>query len=194
MICFRLALWLFGLALCAAPAVAETLDCHYPVRMGESAKSLLARIGARAKIVTMKDEEGNPFRAVILFGGDPKRRLVAWFVDDTLSHVEGVFAESGATAWSVRGLKVGSTLAQVEAANGGPIDVEGFGSDLAGRTTMRGGALDKPVASCYIGIHLKEPVGAQASPAISDGEIHPSTDPDLRALAPIVAELSVAGP
>ena len=189
----HLFLALFAFALSAVPAVADTLDCQNPVRFGESAKSLFARFGARAKIGERGTEMGIE-KGVTLFGGDRKRRLFVWFTDQTLSHASSVTATDDATAWSVHGLRLGSALADVETANGGLVGVYGFAVDYSGTVVFHGGALTKALAPCALVIRLMPPPGVRVPDAYGSDVEHPSTDPVIRALAPAVYELSIDGP
>jgi len=151
----RLALVIFAGAssLAAESATAQTpprggsLDCGTLVAKGESGASLRKRYGRDAKVEDLPGAEGETSPGIVLYPGDPTRRVVVRFADEPdpkkLSRAATVeIADTERSLWRIAGLTVGSGLAEVTKANGGPFMISGFEWDYGGFVTdWRSGAL-----------------------------------------------------
>ncbi len=176
--------------LCAG-ALADTLDCNGPVLAGDSAKTLLKRLGKDAAVGDIGGAEGETQKGIVLFGKDAKRRLEVGFDDEAMTRVTGVAARDGATGWEASGLRVGSSLAEVAAANGGPVGVNGFEWDYGGYVDFRKGKLAGPKGKCRLSIRLAPREGVETPPALSGERKLSSSDAKLAAFAPVVSELAL---
>lgn len=132
-----------------APKHAENeLTCTYPVKAGDTAKSLMDRYGDDAKLATLDGPEGMQIPGVILWDSDPKRRVAVNFEDEarkTLTSVD-VYEESD---WTLAGIKANETLEKLRQVNGKPVKFFGFEWDYGGWVTdLGGGALDKLDGGC----------------------------------------------
>ena len=186
------ALLILAACLPGPAALADTLDCNGPVLPGDSAKTLLKRLGKDAAIADIGAAEGETTKGVVLFGKDPKRRLEVNFDDEAMSHVTGALARDGATGWESFGLHVGSSLAEVEAANGGPVGVNGFGWDYGGYVDFRKGKFASTKEVCRLSIRLTAREGVDVPAALAGEQKLVSTNAKLKAFAPVVAELGLS--
>ena len=143
-------------------------------RASESLASLQERFGAaNVRVEEIPVAEGEMTRGAVLFPDDPSRRAYAHFVDSEhltgLSYIRIVDPES---TWSLgEGLRMGTTLAELVARNGAPIDFSGFGWDYGGAIAgFRGGTLEPRSAQ-----------GAQTGFRLSP---RPGLDPELENALP----------
>ncbi len=184
-------------AASVAPVVDNTLDCASPIAETDSAKALLARYGADAQIGDIAGAEGMTAKGVILYGKDPSRRLEIMFWDDAMEHVSSVAAGDKASAWlAPGGLHVGSPVADVEAANGKPFSIAGFGWDYGGYATdLKSGKLTGLKGGCSLQLRFDNPDGAAVPDGLSgDGVTVSSSDPRLKRYKSVLTELAVGWP
>ena len=207
-----LLLSLLGLAACsphkpAAPAadassaapvaapVVHTLDCTRPVPMRTPATQVAKTYGAAASAGDLDGPEGTKFKGVTLNPGSKTERLDLSWWDDAQSVVSMVRAREDGKAWTgPGGIHVGSTLAEVEAANGKPFSISGFGWDYGGYVTdLKGGALASLPGGCSL--QLRFDSGEVVPDGISgDGVTVASDDPRVRKYAPVVTEMAIGWP
>lgn len=130
------------------------------------------------------DDEGEPFRGVVLFADDPGRRAQVHFSDPAqLRGLYYVSVREAGSRWRLdNGLRVGMSLAELVRLNGGPIRFSGFGWDYGGTVTAwNGGRLehrdgDPVVRGARLG--EKPGLGAATAQAIpSDDAEYASDDP-----------------
>lgn len=182
-----------------AARAADEITCSSPVRPGESAQSLKKRFGADAKVDELPGAEGATIKGIVLFGDDAARRVEVMFGDDDTRMAKAVSVtirnpgEPG--DWSVRGLRVGASVSDVEKANGKPFEISGFGWDYGGFVNdFKGGALSKPLdGKCNVTIRFGKDDGAPASIS-GDGRTVASDNRTLLKWAPKVEEISVQFP
>ena len=180
----------------AAPApVVNSFDCNGPVGPSDSAKALLAKYGADAALGDIAGAEGMTTKGLILYGKDPTRRLEITYWDDAMEHVSSVAAGEAAKGWTgPRGLHIGSSVADAEAANGKPFSIAGFGWDYGGYATdLKGGKLSGLPGGCSL--QLRFDSGDVVPDGISgDGVTVASNDPRVKKYAPTVSEIAVGWP
>lgn len=178
----------------AQAADADPLDCTQPVHLGESAKALLARFGRDAKQEDRNDDEGTLEKSVTLFPSDPTHKLYVDFGYDTLNHAESVNVREHATAWLVRGVHLGSTLADVQAANGGSFGIQAWGGEGGGVADFGNGKLGKDMGRCRLFIRFEFPEGVRTPDDFEDSkrELLSSSDSKLRAFEPVVYDIVVS--
>ncbi|WP_363797969.1 hypothetical protein ABU614_22695 [Lysobacter firmicutimachus] len=88
--------------------------------------------------------EGEPFRGVVLFDGDPSRRAVLHYQDEQkLQGLAVVEVREPTTRWRLdNGVAIGQSLADLVRRNGKPIRFSGLGWDYGGTVTdWNGGKL-----------------------------------------------------
>ncbi|MEI9906086.1 MAG: hypothetical protein WDN06_20890 [Asticcacaulis sp.] len=92
-------------------------------------------------------------------------RLEVTFWDDAMEHVSSVAPGNAATAWTgPAGLHLGSTVADVQTANGKAFSVAGFGWDYGGYVTdLKGGSLTGLPGGCTLQLRFDN-VKGQAPP------------------------------
>lgn len=136
--------------------------------------------------------EGETYMATVLF---PKRAadrlVVTWKDEKRRAKPEALTARSG-SRWALSsGLKPGSTLAEVEAANGKPFTLSGFDWDYGGFVTdWRGGALAKAMGPCVVGVRFEPGPGAKKDAASGDAKFQSNGAP-MRAARPVVSEITL---
>ena len=150
---FLIALLLAAPALTAsakpAPAQPQVLTCLSPIKPTDTGASLRKRYGAQAVAMDVPGGEGQMVRALVLWPRDKARRLELFFEDETaMRKLSSVLIRSKGSRWRVAGLGVGATLAEVVRANGGPVNVGGFGWDYGGGVDRLGGKLTRLPGGC----------------------------------------------
>jgi hypothetical protein len=174
-----------------AAAKTRTFGCGAPFHRGLTRKEVVAAFGAAnvTDIQNATDPEGeNQFTETVIFDKSPADRL-GIALDGRNQGVE-IAADSRWTG--PLGLHVGSTLADVVKAAGGPVTLTVFSALEYGLTTdiVIKGAADGDKAGCDLWVDLKAAPGARygaLNKAVAkDGKIK-STDPRLIAANPTVA-------
>jgi len=183
-------------AMAQAPPREGTLECGTLVAKGESGASLRKRFGRDAKVETLPGAEGETSPGIILFPGDPARRVVVRFADEPdpkklsrAATVELIDAER--SLWRIAGLTLGSSLAEVAKANGGPFTISGFEWDYGGFVTdWRSGALASArPGGCSIVVRFGP--GASSPASLSGDKKIPSTNGALIRSMPKVTAISL---
>ncbi len=174
----------------AAPPV-KPLTCASPVMKGDTAASLKKRYGASAKTMRLHVAEGEMATGMALWPNDPKRRIEVFFEDRPNKRVETVRVDRKGSVWRLGGVGVGSKLAEVVQANGGPINVGGFGWDYGGGVDARGGRLAKWPGGCRIGLVMDVGPDVRKAPAevFGDGVQLGSDSPILQKAKPRVTSI-----
>lgn len=190
-----------------APAFAQdqlpaVLDCTGPFARNADERTLAQVFGAanveRANVAV---GEGNTEPGTVIFAKDPAKRIdILWH--DAYSRPNVVIIRNGST-WpvAVTGLDKpvvnGTTLTEIEAMNGRPFTLTGFGWDLGGYTNgWNGGRLDKPVGGCNLSVRF-DPASDAPGDALDkvNGDVEfSSTDPDMRQTRSVVIEIELGWP
>ena len=193
-----------ALVLLASPAFAQTappqegaITCTSPVAPVDNERSLKQRFGADAVAQDLPGAEGETYRGVVLFPKARDRRIEVAFTDDKVKRASGLtLRDAGKTSlWNVGGGTIGSSLADVQKANGKPFLVSGFEWDYGGFVTdWKGGALGRPLqGGCTITIRFGKNAGAPKSLS-GDGVKAASDNSALVKWAPVVTEIGVNFP
>lgn len=142
--------------------------------------------------------EGETYMATTLFKKRPADRLiVSWSDEKRRSKPESIVARADASTpgsnWRLpNGLRPGSSLADVEAANGKPFQLSGFEWDYGGYVTdWKGGSLAKGVGPCNVSIRFSPGPGAKTDKVSGDKAIL-SSNPHMRAAKPFVSDITVS--
>ncbi|MFG1374009.1 hypothetical protein V5F32_17665 [Xanthobacter oligotrophicus] len=165
-------------------------QCAGPFAPNTTAINIAADFG-QANVVTgnVISPDGSTSPGLVVLPNDPALSLeIAWKdAIDMVSPRRVAFTES--TAWSVNGIAIGSTLADLEKANGKPFRVQGFGGNGGGVVAdWRGGRLGNLGGGCTLGVQLALSATAsdQAQARLSGQRAIASSDPALRSAAPTV--------
>ena len=190
-----------ALLLIASPALAEnapvsegSITCSSPVSPDNSAKSLMLRYGQEAVIEDLPGAEGETHKGLVLFPKAMDRRVEVWFIDDSLNRVAGLTLRDPVkiSRWSVAGITIGSSLAEVQKANGKPFLILGFDWDYAGLIAdWKGGVFAQALSGgCKLSLSFSTDA---LTPGNFQGEaVKISSDNrTLVKLRPVVSEISV---
>ena len=193
-----------ALVLLASPASAQpappqdgAITCASPVAADDTERSLKQRYGKDAVVQQLPGAEGETYKGVVLFPKARDRRIEVAFTDDKAGRVSGLsLRDAGKTSlWNVAGVTIGSSLAEVQKANGKPFLVSGFEWDYGGFVTdWKGGTLSRPLqGGCRITIRFSGKAGAPRSLS-GDGVKVASDNAALVKFAPVVTEIGVNFP
>ena len=188
----------------AARRASDTLWLLAPPRAtavvgaGTTERALVAVFGAAAvRREALQIGEGMTEPGSVLFPDDPARRLEILWADTTTRERPARIRAMG-RAWVAHpGIRIGSTLADVEASNGRPFMMTGFNWDYAGTVvSWQGGRLDSlPGGVARLLVRFRPPDDAQMAAAegasvAGDRDI-PSSHPVMRRIQPRVYALEV---
>ena len=184
-------------AVAAAPAQPpETFDltCSYPVNGNtDTAQSVLDRFGKDAERATLGGPEGTEWPGIVLWGGDPERRLELFLDDGPGERIASVAVRAPESRWKIAGVGIGGTVADLTAANKRGFTFWGFGWDYGGWVTEFGDdGFDDLPGGCGAQVRL----GVAEDANLPDGTVGEvqvkSDDPRVTAIAPIVDEMGLA--
>jgi len=190
-----------------APAFAQdrmpaVLDCTGAFARDADERRLAQVFGAaNVERADIPVGEGNTEPGTALFAKDPARRIdILWH--DAYARPNVVIIRNGST-WPVavtgldRPVAGGLTLVEIEAMNGKPFTLTGFGWDLGGYTSSwDGGRLDKPLGGCNLSVrfdHASDAPGDALDKVNGDVEFS-STDSAMREVKPVVVEIELGWP
>lgn len=161
-------------------------------------ESLAATFGAENLVEEELPWVDSVETALVLFPGDPAMRTEMFWLDKTSGGPRYVSVSGPESQWiGPNGLFVGASLADVEAANGGPFELMGFQNHNAGEVTdWLGGALAaKPGDTCEFSMAMGLSPDAAAevvTPVSGDPEkVYRSDSPEMRAANPSADELAL---
>ncbi len=177
-------------------SLANVMTCDWPVKKTDTAESLLATYKSYAKVASIPAAEGMEEKGVVIYGDDPRRKVEVFFYDADMTEVSMVLVR-GDSQWSgPKALHLGSTLADVAAANEKPFKLGGFDWDYGGYVSdLNHGKLAKIKGKCTLGIRLGIPEnGGPVADSIEGERTLVSTDPAVIAAGPVVEELTVGWP
>jgi hypothetical protein len=193
-----------GLLSISAPALAQeaapqngAITCSSPVAPKDSAKSLTQRYGKDAAIAELPGAEGEKYKGVVLFPRARDQRIEISFAGNAMNAAAGLSIRHAGkgSRWNIAGVSIGSSLADVQKANGRPFVVSGFGWDYGGFVTdWKGGALASlQPGGCRIMLRFDKEAGAPAN-LLGDGVKVASDNASLRKWGPVVTEMGVNFP
>ena len=175
-----------------APRIGGELTCNGPVSDKDTGESLYQRYGEQATLGDFRDPNYNSFIEVELFSSEAQLD-VKLADDDFVKNVVAVEVSPGVTAWSVNGVKMGMSLEDVAAINGGPFKFWMTGLDTKGSATFPGGRLDKLDGGCRLKVGFAFDDHNKIAQTLSGKEIS-SDNQELQKLRPTVSELSILWP
>lgn len=164
------------------------------VARSDTLATLQARLGT-SNVATqlLAGAEGDTIAGWWLYPGDPTRTLEV-YLDDSGAHPDTLVARDHSTHWTrADGVRIGMTVPELAALNGGPFAFTGFDWDYGGMVTdWRGGKLD-PGAAEHGSVGLCPPADTPDDYPTGDGTFS-SEDPRLPAAVPTVCEYTVPLP
>jgi hypothetical protein len=164
------------------------------VTPGDTTKTLMQRYGKEAVVQDLPGAEGEKYKGLVLFPKAMDRRIEIAFTDDKAKRASGLTLRDTAktSRWSVGGITIGSSLADVQRANGKPFLVNGFEWDYGGFVTdWKGGALGRPLqGGCTVTVRFDKNAAAPKS-LLGDGVKAASDNATLIRWAPVVTEIGV---
>lgn len=184
---------------------AGTLGCTGPFAREANAAALVKAFGkANVAHVAIDVGEGMTEPGTVIFGKDPKRRIeILWHDGEKRRKPSAITIREGST-WTMalpfpeqRRLQVGMGLAGVEAINGRPFVILGFGWDGGGYAgDWQGGALAKPGGGCSLSLRFDPDPNARGPgfDGIQGDKTFASSNPTMRAAKPTVSQLSLGWP
>ena len=191
----------------ATPALAQgpaptVLDCTGPFARDADERRLAQVFGAtNVERAAIPVGEGNTEPGTAIFAKDPARRIdILWH--EAYSRPNVVIIRNGST-WPVAVTGLGKPVvngtpqAEIEAMNGRPFTLTGFGWDLGGYTnSWDGGRLEKPVGGCNLSVRF-DPASDAPGDALDkvNGDVEfLSTDSAMRQTRPVVIEIELGWP
>jgi len=176
---------------------ADRLDCTLPVGPKTTGQQATEKYGKNLVDGDVGGPEGTKLMGAMLHKDDRARRMdIVWW-DDARSAVSLVRIGGESRVTGPMGIHVGSTLAEVEAINGKPFTISGFGWDYGGfAMDYKGGKLNSLAGGCHISLRFDNLTGTAPMPdGISgDGVQIASDDARVRTYSPVVTEISVGWP
>jgi hypothetical protein len=205
--------WVAAVAIALLLAIAPTWATDWvivpgkrvgPIDAGASEAKLVELFG-RGNVASepFEVEPGVAVPATIVFAGDPTRRAIVLWRDETRTGPESVLIRGERSVWRTdKGITLGTPLATLRRINGKPLTLIGFGSDVGGTVLDNGGGalteLGAPEKGERVGRMLVlrvEPDPSQRdSPAYQQaiGDVELSSESDaMRSLNPRVFQLMV---
>lgn len=165
-------------------------ECTGPFAPNTTAINIAADFG-QANVITgnIMSPDGSTAPGIILLPNDPALSLeIAWKDPANMVAPRRVaFTES--SAWTVNGIGIGTSLSDLERANGKPFRIQGFGGNSGGVVAdWRGGRLGNLGGGCVLGVQMALSAGASdgAQARISGPKVYSSNDPAIRAANPSV--------
>jgi hypothetical protein len=180
----------------ATPTLAEEIVCEGAFAIDSSEARLIELYGADNVATGMvPGPEGSEMLATTVFPDNAKKSLqFVWWHEDTLS--DPSYIELPDKAVAPGGLRTGMSLAEVEAINGEPFTLLGFGWDYGGSAGFESGALSDLPGDCMLSVNFDygtAPEGVDTLPAMGDKELS-SDDPLLAQMQIRLDAISVGYP
>lgn len=156
----RLPFAVLSLVLALGPAAAQDaqddqLQCA-GVFGPDSTEALVRQTFGDANVVTgiVPGPEGTEMLATTVFGDDPARRMAfGWFDEENLSRLN--YVDLAPDQIGPGGVRIGMSVADVEALNQEPFAVGGFWWDYGGYANIETGALaGEQEGGCYLSIRF----------------------------------------
>ena len=194
----RISLVALSLALVAAPVMAKDkvkADAAEPVVVTcegvfgpKSTDALVRETFGDENVETgmVYGVEGIEFMATTVFPDDPERVMqFSWWDEDNLEYLSSV--ELAPSQETPTGVKIGMSVAEVEAINGAPFTIGGFWWDYGGGAVFEKGALADadPADGCGFWLRFapkdEYPEGTDVTPVSGEVTV-PSSEPLLETL------------
>lgn len=187
---------LLAFALFAGPVLGEEIACSGAFAVDSSEARLVELHGAE-NVWTgiVPGPEGTEMLATRVFPDDPEQMLeFTWWDEESLTDPGYIRLSPALTAPG--GVRIGMSIAEVEALNGEPFTLLGFGWDYGGAAGFESGALADLPGGCHLALRFfpdDEPVEADVDAIYGDRELK-SSDPLLELVGAYVDAVSLGYP
>lgn len=202
----RILLLAMGLALVATPAVAgnkiktvptEPVACEGVFGPTSSEAQVKEFFGAENVVTgTVYGPEGIEILATTAFPDDPDRRIqFVWWDEENLRYAS--YIELARNQETPAGVRIGQSVAEVQAINGAPFSINGFWWDYGGNAVFDKGALTNPESGCSFWVHFspKDDYPPNLDVSTIAGEVTvPSSEPLLKELDVRVTGINLGYP
>ena len=188
----------------SVPALAQSseplhLECAGPFGSDSSEAFLAEVFGSENVVADMIDgPEGTTLDATLVFPDDPAKRLVVLWQDEAARTRPAAIIVRDDSSWiGPGGIQLGSGLAEVEAINGGPFTVLGFGWDYGGAASFPSGTLSTIPGGCMMSLSFDLDWTLEYGPefdAIMGDQQLKSDNAILLGAHPTVSEIAVGYP
>jgi hypothetical protein len=184
------------LALCSTPVLAEQIACEGAFGIDSSEERLIEIFGAD-NVWTGKvhGPEAMKMLATEVFRDDPKKRLqFVWW--DEANRRDPSYIELSGKMVTPGGVRQGLTVSEVQALNGEPFKLSGFGWDYGGGAWIESGALTDLPGDCHLSLTFSPshyPPGTSYDAITGDIEVQ-STDPLLETVGAYLSWVAIGYP
>ncbi|WP_243368512.1 hypothetical protein [Microvirga solisilvae] len=142
-------------------------------------------------------EESEQMNASTIFPKDPARNIeVVWWNEKARKRPSSI--QTSGSAWNgPKGIRVGMTLDEVEALNGRPFTLYGFGWDFGGTSSdWKGGDLAALPGGCnlFVIFSLDETASEEAQIKVSSDNEFVSNQNEIKAVSPKVVRIGLGFP
>lgn len=204
----RISLVALSLALAVVPSVAKDKVKSAPLApvavtcdgvFGPKSSDVLVRdtFGAdNVETGTVYGVEGMELMATTVYPDDPERAMqFSWWDEEKLEYLSSL--ELAPRQETPTGVKIGMSVAEVEAINGAPFTIGGFWWDYGGGAVFEKGALANPETGCGFWIRFAPsedyPQDLDVTPVSGEVTV-PSSEPLLETLDVRVQSISLGYP
>ncbi|MFG1478184.1 hypothetical protein V5F53_05885 [Xanthobacter sp. V4C-4] len=165
-------------------------QCTGPFAPNSTALNLAADFG-QSNVVsgTVTSPDGSTSPGVVLLPNDPALAMEISFKDPGALASPRRISFTEESAWTVNGIGIGTSLADLEKANGGPFRIQGFGGEAGGVVAdWQNGRFANIGGGCRLGVQLALPatVSGATQGKVSGPRRLVSTDAAVRAANPTV--------
>jgi hypothetical protein len=179
----------------AAPRKAPgVLTCTGPFARSMSHASLVKAFGANnVAVQTVGTVEGETEKVSVIFPRDKTRRIEVLWRDDKRRRNPVEIRLGVASTWqTAQGIRRGTPLSEVEALNGRPFKLYGFGFDYGGMVIdWNGGRLAARENGCALSLRFTMRENADNAAVYVGEQSFSSDDAGMQKAAPIVDALSL---
>ncbi|WEK03128.1 MAG: hypothetical protein P0Y65_13045 [Candidatus Devosia phytovorans] len=179
----------------SAAAVAEPISCSGAFGADSSEDMLIETFGADNVTTGLVDgPEGTQYIATTVYPRDPEREMVfSWFDEDRLEKLSAV--ELAPSQSGPGGIRLGMSVADVQAINEEPFNIGGFWWDYGGYALLETGTLAGPLdGDCYVSLRFSPedeiPTAIDITSVVGEVQVS-SEDPLLAEIGTRVTSLSL---
>lgn len=181
-----------------AADVSFVLGCKAPFTPDATPATLATYFGRENVIPeTVDGPEGQPLNVTAIYPKDPDRRIEVLFAnEEERTGLITVMVTSPTSLWKgPANLAIGAGIADVEAANGEPFTVQGFGWDYGGFVSdWKGGTFGAADQACRPIVRFHTQGDDVAPEILGDGAQPMSDDPAVLKADPKVALFGISWP
>lgn len=146
---------LLAAAMPASAQMPDAIACAGPFAKDATEVDVKAAFGAENVVYTQVDgPEGSTWDATVVFPDDDSRRIEIFWNDEAARKGPRASFYTPSAWVGPLGLANGLKLSEVEAINGAPFDIAGFGWDYGGSASFPDGALAAVDGDCIIGANF----------------------------------------